>query len=183
MEYRPEYLQAFGLLEVEWHRIEGMLFHIFYQLCGARIDKAHAIFFSQQNHRARREMIEEVALYALAERAGLRRDLSSLMRRVRNAAAKRNEIIHTIWEWNGGEPWGFLPMDSDLSQEDPLGEIRSRIATIRALYADLEAFHARMPQRRSLSAKSPVPTRVHRAALEGKRLPKTRVRRQPPPRS
>ena len=29
--YRPEYLQAFGLLEVEWNRIEGALFDIFYQ--------------------------------------------------------------------------------------------------------------------------------------------------------
>jgi hypothetical protein len=43
--YRPEYLQAFGLLEIEWNRLEGVLFDLFYQLCGARFDKAHAIFF------------------------------------------------------------------------------------------------------------------------------------------
>jgi hypothetical protein len=134
--YKPEYLQAFGLLEIEWNRIEGELFHIFYQLCGARIDKAHAIFFSQINHRARREMVEAVALYALAERPRLRRELGALMRRLRNAAAKRNEIIHTIWEWDGGEPWGFMPMDGDLSGEDPLAEIGSRTETISTLYQD-----------------------------------------------
>jgi hypothetical protein len=37
--YRPEYLQAFGLLEIEWNRLEGVLFDLFYQLCGARFDK------------------------------------------------------------------------------------------------------------------------------------------------
>jgi len=87
--YRPEYLQAFGLLEVEWNRLEGELFQIFYQLCGARFDRAHAIFFSLQMHRARREMVEEVALYALANRPGLRKEFGSLIRRLRNAAAKR----------------------------------------------------------------------------------------------
>jgi hypothetical protein len=102
--YRPEYLQAFGLLEVEWNRIEGELFYVFYQLCGARIDKAHAIFFSLQNHRARREMVEELALYALANRPQARKGFAALMRRVRNAAAKRNEIVHTLWAWNGGQP-------------------------------------------------------------------------------
>jgi hypothetical protein len=110
--YKPEYLQAFGLLEIEWNRIEGALFDIVYQLCGTRFDKAHAIFFSVQAHRGRREMVEEVALYALADKPQLRKQLNSLMRRLRNAAAKRNEIVHTIWEWNGGEPWAFLPSDT-----------------------------------------------------------------------
>jgi hypothetical protein len=29
LEYKPEHLQAFGLLEVEWNRLEGGLFHLF----------------------------------------------------------------------------------------------------------------------------------------------------------
>jgi hypothetical protein len=72
------------LLEIEWNRIEGVLFDIFYQLCGARFDKAHAIFFSVQAHRGRREMVEEVALYALADKPQIREQLNSLMRRLRN---------------------------------------------------------------------------------------------------
>jgi hypothetical protein len=170
--YKPEYLQAFGLLEIEWNRIEGELFHIFYQVCGARIDKAHAIFFSQINHRARREMVEAVALYALADRPQWHRDFTALMRRVRNAASKRNEIVHTIWEWDGGEPWGFMPMDGDLSGEGPLAEIKSRIETISALYKDLAEFHRRIHRRRSPTPKSPIPTRSGRAMLTGKPLPK-----------
>jgi hypothetical protein len=181
--YRPEYLQAFGLLEIEWNRLEGVLFDLFYQLCGARFDKAHAIFFSLQMHRARREMVEEVALYALADKPTLRKQFGALMRRLRNAAAKRNEIVHTIWEWNGGEPWPFLPSDSGLLLEDPMPELKSRTATITALYGDLTAFRYRLPQRRSLHQKSPIPTRAHRAALEGERLPKTRARRRSPPQS
>jgi len=183
-EYGAEYVQAFGLLEIEWNRLEGELFQLFYQLCGARYDRAHAIFFSLQVHRARREMVQEVALYALASKPGLRKELGSIMRRLRNAAAKRNEIVHTIWEWNGGEPWPFLPHDSGLPLlVDPLPELRSRTATIMALYDDFVSFRHRMPRRRALIGKFPTPTRAHRAALEGKRLPKTRARKRSPPRS
>jgi hypothetical protein len=182
--YGPEYLQAFGLLEIEWNRLEGELFQLFYQLCGARFDRAHAIFFSLQMHRARREMVEEVALYALANKPSLRKELGSLMRRLRNAAAKRNEIVHTIWEWNGGEPWPFLPSDSGLPLlANILSELRSRTETIIALYGDLVSFRSRVPQRRTLIGRLPTPTRAHRAALEGKRLPKTRVRKRSPPQS
>lgn len=35
LAYKPEYLKAFGLLEVEWNRVEGDLFLLFRQVCGA----------------------------------------------------------------------------------------------------------------------------------------------------
>lgn len=141
--YKPEYLQAFGLLEVEWNRLEGGLFHLFGQVCGSDFWRAHAIFFSLQNHRARRELVEAAAVEAI-DTQDVRDELARLMRRMRNASAKRNEIVHTIWEWNG-DAWGLLPLGNKLGTGDILGELRRRTETIRALRRDLERFRNKLP--------------------------------------
>jgi hypothetical protein len=56
---------------------------------------------------------------------------------MRNAAAKRNEMVHTIWEWDLGEAWGLFPSDRDMAGQDPLPELMRRAATIHALTGDL----------------------------------------------
>src|SRR5438477_8669530 len=91
-------------------------------------------------------------------------------------------MVHTIWEWDLGEAWGLFPTDRDMAGQDPLPELTRRAATIRALTLDLIKFWNRLP-RRPLHAKTPIPTRAHRAMLLGKDRPRPRAKRLPPPRS
>jgi hypothetical protein len=164
LEYDPGYLKVFGLIEVEWNRLENEIFLLFYGISGLRLDKAHAAFFSLQNHRARREMLEAIAVQALYKKPAMLTRFGQLMRRVKNASSKRNEIIHCIWEWNG-KPWPLWPVGSPLAKiGDALKEIGTRAQTIRAVRNDLAAFRGHLPSRRPLHDKSRWPVYRDRAS-------------------
>jgi len=145
ISYKPEWLQAFGLLEVRWNEIESILFLIFSRACGARLPKAHAIYFSHQNHRARREMLEKVAYYTLVRRRVLAKRFNSLMRRTGNAAQRRNQAIHTLWQWENGDPVPMWPVDNPFVGKNVMTELMTVARTISALYDDLVAFYVKMP--------------------------------------
>tara|TARA_B100002003_G_C13882989_1_gene430947 strand:- start:35 stop:448 length:414 start_codon:yes stop_codon:yes gene_type:complete len=65
--------------------------------------QTYAIFFSQQNHRARREMLEALIIerekHALTERKNTERfkKMKRILGRVKRAAKKRNDIAHGLW--------------------------------------------------------------------------------------
>ena len=101
------------------------------------------MFFSLQNHRARRELVEAAASKTI-ESPDLLAEFKRLTRRMRNAAAKRNEIVHTIWEWNG-DAWGFLPLHNKLGTSYILAELGRRTETIKALRRDLGQFRRKLP--------------------------------------
>src|SRR5713101_5812331 len=148
MEYDPRYLQAFGLIEVEWNRVESELFLIFHTLSGASLDKSHEAFFAIQNHRGRRDMLEAIAVQALYRKSTKLAEFTRLMRRVKNAATKRNEIVHCLWQWNG-DAYPIWPVGSPLHDiRDMLREFRARAVTIRAVRDDLSAFLSRISSRR-----------------------------------
>lgn len=143
-DYKPEYLLAFGHIEAEWNQLEALLFVVFRHFIGTRsASKANAVFFSQVNHRARREMVESLGPIVLARAKGKKRKFAALMRRMKNAGQKRNEVIHTFWGWQNGVPWAIWPeqSDSDLIEKDLLRELRTRAQTIKAVRDDLRAFY------------------------------------------
>lgn len=146
-DYKTDYLLVVGQIEIEWNRLETALFVVFRHFIGARTPKANAVFFSQVNHRARREMVESLAPIVLARMKGKTRQFSALMRRMKNAAKKRNEVVHTLWGWEDGEPWAIWEEQAppELMQDNLLKEMRSRAQTIRAVREDLETFYASLP--------------------------------------
>jgi hypothetical protein len=136
-----------GEINLEWDEIEFSLWHIFDTVLDTNWLKSYAIFFSQQSHRARRDMLEALTRHAWMNNPERKKQFAALMGRVKRAAKKRNEIAHGLWI--------DAPPDSDekvlrLSIRPYYGDspqltsedlIRSR-DQIRALGADLDTFAA-----------------------------------------
>lgn len=143
-EYKPEYLLAIGHLEAEWNQIEGLLFVIFKRFIGARTPKADVAFFSIVNHRSRREMIESLAPIIFEKEKMKAKKFAALMRRLKNAATKRNEVVHTFWAWQNGVPWAIWPHQTRITAANLLDEFRTRAATIKAVRLDLTEFYLKL---------------------------------------
>lgn len=144
-DYKPEYLLAIGHIEAEWNQLESLLFVIFKRFIGARAPKAHAAFFALANHKSRRDMIESLAPHILEKWPNKEKKFKALMRRLKNAAAKRNEVIHTFWGWQNGVPWAIWPFQTRINANDLLAEFRARAQTIKAVREDLTAFYLKVP--------------------------------------
>lgn len=150
-EYEGEYYNhravwAFGMIEVLWNSIEYHLFMTFFYLSGTRIGRAYAVYFAVINHRSRREMTEQLAEQALARHPKLEARFVSLMRRLKNAAARRNEVIHTLWEWERGWPKPHLPLDSVFEGKNIVQELIRRMDTLASLRDDLADFTLDLPR-------------------------------------
>jgi hypothetical protein len=148
-EYGADYITAFGLIEAEWNQIETILFLIFTVMSGMRVGKCHRLYFSQINHRARREMVESIAPPSLARLPRYRKDFIRLMRRLKRAAQRRNEVIHTLWFWQDQKPNPAWPLDHAFqTTRDILKELQARLRTIRALRDDMTEFYVYLNARK-----------------------------------
>jgi len=93
-----ELLSIVGAINIEWDEIEIALWRIFWKILKGPWHHSYAIFYSQQNHRARREMLESLALAAMPDGSAELRKIKALLGRVKRAATKRNEISHGLWD-------------------------------------------------------------------------------------
>jgi len=93
-----ELISIMGRIGLEWDEIEIRLWYLFDCLLGTRWDFSYAIYYSQQNHRARRDMIEALAATALNKQSARFRSITAIIRRVKGAAKKRNDLTHGMWD-------------------------------------------------------------------------------------
>jgi hypothetical protein len=68
-------------------------------LLGIDAERAEAVFFTVTNNRSRREMVASLATVVLPEGNELRNRVDRILRRIKNAAARRNAIAHAIWHF------------------------------------------------------------------------------------
>jgi hypothetical protein len=86
-----------GEINMYWDEIEILLWYVFDWILDTRWSFSYSIYFSHQNHRARREMLETLSQVALNPNHPQTKELNSLLGRVKRAANKRNELAHGIW--------------------------------------------------------------------------------------
>jgi hypothetical protein len=94
---QPEFAIRFGIITAEWSALELHLCFLFRCLLGIDAARAEAVFFTVTNNRSRREMVASLAAVVLPEGDELRNRVDRILRRIKNAAARRNAIAHSIW--------------------------------------------------------------------------------------
>jgi hypothetical protein len=82
---------------LEWEELENLLYKLFAVLLDAPWAQSRIIFFAHQNHRARREMIEQLAAFVLKGKSTELDRVIGLLKRVKKTATKRNNIAHAVW--------------------------------------------------------------------------------------
>jgi hypothetical protein len=104
--HHPNYANKLGIVTAEWSALELHLCFLFQNLLGVDSQRAEAIFFTLTNNRARREVIASLAKILLSEEHELRNRVDRILRRVRNAATRRNEVAHGIWHFGEAQDSG-----------------------------------------------------------------------------
>jgi hypothetical protein len=99
----PDYAEKLGIITAEWSALEWGLCSMFGTMLGVDRDRAEAVFFALTNNRSRREVVASLAKVLFAEGSDLRGRIDRILRRVRNAASRRNSLAHGIWIF-GDEP-------------------------------------------------------------------------------
>jgi hypothetical protein len=97
--HHPDYANKLGIVTAEWSALELHLCFLFQNLLGVASERAEAVFFTLTNNRARREAIASLAKILLPEDNELHDRTNRILRRVRNAATRRNSLAHGIWHF------------------------------------------------------------------------------------
>ena len=145
-----ELLSIVGAINIEWDEIEVALWRVFWDLLGGTWKHSYAIYYSQQNHRARREMIESLALVKLPPDGAKAKRLKALLGRVKRAATKRNEISHGVWSYvkttSGPELWRVPLKKKEPKAGEVDGYSKADLKALRdqltKLRDDLDGFYA-----------------------------------------
>src|SRR5215471_15264831 len=95
----PDYANKLGIITAEWSALEWHLCLLFQHLLGVDGQRAEAVFFTITNNRSRREAIASLANLLLPEGNELRGRTDRILRRVSNAATRRNSMAHAIWHF------------------------------------------------------------------------------------
>ncbi len=143
-----ELIRLIGEINLSWDEIEMYLWYIFDDLLG-RLDwrLSYVIFFSNQGHRARRDMLQALAAVALEKKPKRFEQLKKLLSRISEASHKRNNITHGLWnrdEGRKGAPITRTPLKRDWEKSSALADTKRDLARIRdefvALEGDVYAF-------------------------------------------
>jgi hypothetical protein len=98
-----ELIKAIGEINLRWDEIEMYLWYLFDSLLGTQHwRQSYVIYFAHPNHRVRREMIEALLEETRSIPAARKQKFRALLRRVKNAAGKRNHLAHGLWSTSGG---------------------------------------------------------------------------------
>jgi hypothetical protein len=115
-----ELISILGEINLEWDEIEFGLWYLFDVLLNVHWSLSYSVFFSQQNHRARRDMIEALAPNALRGNQSRLKAINALLSRVKRAAKKRNEVTHGLWNEipvAGGKEFRRMPIKRDYAAQ------------------------------------------------------------------
>jgi hypothetical protein len=125
----PDYANKLGIVTAEWSGLELHLCLPFQVLLGVDSARADAVFFTLTNNRARRrEAIASLAKLLLPEESELRDRTDRVLRRVRNAATRRNALTHGVWHFREQEDSG-----STMALDRDTGVLRSYSIEIKTL--------------------------------------------------
>ena len=87
--------QALGTFFRCWDQLELALFNLLHKLLDSDVGTARILFYSDMNLRTMREIIGQLGKHRLKQND--HRKLIALTRRLKNAATKRNRIVHGTW--------------------------------------------------------------------------------------
>jgi hypothetical protein len=156
----PDYAERLGIITAEWSALEWGLCDLFGTMLGVDRERSEAVFFALTNNRGRREVVASLAKVLFAEGAELRNRTDRILRRMRNAASRRNSLAHGIWTF--GEPpdaGSSLALDRETgiltSSKVELKSLDQAIAQMRDLRQDMH--HLRIDVRDFLSLASHSP--------------------------
>jgi hypothetical protein len=161
-----ELVAIVGAINVEWDEIEFSLWYIFDTPLAVHWSRSYAIFFSQQNHRARREMVEALAEVSLAKGSARLRKIKSALGRIKRAAKRRSDISHGLWtEETVGARTEFhrMPVKRDFNEgiaatysKADLKRLRDQLTKLRA---DLDVIAVEPWRKKNFPGETPSPSR------------------------
>jgi hypothetical protein len=93
----PELMRIWGTINAEWDDIELWLYFAFDSMIDDDEFLTQAIFYSQKNHAARRDMVESLAKYFFRKNEKDYQPLKNAIKRVRARSQARNELTHGTW--------------------------------------------------------------------------------------
>jgi hypothetical protein len=97
IQAKPDYARLIGVITAEWSVVEMMLSAIFSGLLGASYERASAVFFALQSHRAKFDAVNAVGEVTLRDQPNRLTELKQLMRRIATVAKERNDFSHGLW--------------------------------------------------------------------------------------
>ncbi|MDE2229366.1 MAG: hypothetical protein KGL11_10050 [Alphaproteobacteria bacterium] len=141
-----ELTELLTVVNLEWERLENLLFKLFALLLDCPWQCSRTIYFVHQNHRARRDMIAALAELVLAKKTGELEKVRSFLRRAKTASSNRNSIIHAVWavaDIEGKSELVRQPVDPNLVKQHNGGltraDIKRAFEQIHSLSKDLAA--------------------------------------------
>jgi hypothetical protein len=145
----PDYANKLGIVAAEWSGLEFHLCTLFGILLGVDSHRAEAVFFTLTNNRARREAIASLVTLLLPDGNELRSQADRILRRVRNAANRRNGLMHDTWTF-GAEPGSGSTISFDRksaalrSVPQEIKELDQMISQLRILRKDIHTLLVRI---------------------------------------
>jgi len=93
----PELMRIWGLINAGWDNIESLLYAAFDSMIDDSEHVTRAIFYSQKNQAARRDMVESLAKYFFRDNETGYGPLKNAINRVKARSQARNELAHGDW--------------------------------------------------------------------------------------